>query len=95
MQSRMMEEKSKVIEMMNQANEVYESVSKFGSQSDYQPTSKMSIMYPPDSGFGQDSSVVDMGSDIDGRNFTLIDYEPPKDYDNIPNRVDKKLIVHE
>lgn len=30
-----MEEKSKVIEMMNQANEVYESVSKFGNGSEY------------------------------------------------------------
>lgn len=60
-----MEEKSKVIEMMNQANEVYESVSKFGnsSQSEYHASSKMSILYPPDSGFGQQSMIEENVND--------------------------------
>ena len=96
MQDRIMEEKSKVIEMMNQANEVYESVSRFGTQSEVQPSAKMSIMYPPDSGFGQESTGVDFQLlDDQGRNINLTDYSVTKDYDNIPNVVTKKLCVHD
>ena len=90
-----MEEKSKVIEMMNQANEVYESVSRINNSggSEYAPSSKMSILYPPDSGFGQES-VVDL-KDNDSSNMLLNNYQNMEDYDNIPNVVSKKLCVHD
>ena len=83
-----MEEKTKVIDMMNQAHEVFDTVvHRSGAGTEVHKSNiSNSMMIMPDSGFGHEGSQIDFSiKGMDGKNVHLNDYMIVDDYDNIPN----------
>lgn len=77
MQDRILEEKTKVIDMMNQAHEVFDTVvHRSGAGTEVvKANGNNSMMFSPDSGFGQEGSNIDFSiKGMDGKNVHLNDY---------------------